>query len=125
MEKIIVHDKIKRWRYRVRYNMKRNRDINWHSNSCDYYDVLCSVFTFSDAVSEKALTTCIPESVSITEDGKTQYDFNLQSYGQDIGSIVFYSSHQRINVYAQGEEIYRLSNKRSIWGNTPDGHGIL
>lgn len=80
---------------------------------------LCSVFTFSDAVSEKALTTCIPESVSITEDGKTQYDFNLQSYGQDIGSIVFYSSHQRINVYAQGEEIYRLSNKRSIWGNTP------
>ena len=80
---------------------------------------LCSVFTFSDAVSEKALTTCIPESVSITEDGKTQYDFNLKSYGQDIGSIVFYSSHQRINVYAQGEQIYRLSNKRSIWGNTP------
>lgn len=80
---------------------------------------LCSVFTFSDAVSEKTLTTCIPEAVSITEDGKTQYDFNLQSYGQDIGSIVFYSSHQRINVYAQGEEIYRLSNKRSIWGNTP------
>lgn len=65
------------------------------------------------------MTTCIPEAVSITEDGKTQYDFNLQSYGQDIGSIVFYSSHQRINVYAQGEEIYRLSNKRSIWGNTP------
>lgn len=32
---------------------------------------LCSVFTFSDAVSEKALTTCIPESVSITEDGNT------------------------------------------------------
>lgn len=31
---------------------------------------LCSVFTFSDAVSEKALTTCRPESVSITEDGK-------------------------------------------------------
>lgn len=35
-----------------------------------------------NAVSEKALTTCRPESVSITEDGKTQYDFNLQSYGQ-------------------------------------------
>ena len=28
---------------------------------------LCSVFTFSDAVSEKALTTCIPESVSTTD----------------------------------------------------------
>lgn len=84
MEKIIVHDKIKKMGIQSKgYNMKREQGILIGTVIAAIIMMfLCSVFTFSDAVSEKALTTCRPESVSITEDGKTQYDFNLQSYGQ-------------------------------------------
>ena len=61
---------------------------------------LCSVFTFSDAVSEKALTTCIPESISTTEDGKTQYDW-----------IVDYNSGEIIQL---STEYTSLSYKSSL-----------
>ena len=80
---------------------------------------LCFFFTSDRAVSVKTLKKCVPDAVHFEEDGREQYDFLMEAYGEAPGSIVFYTAHQSVAVYADGEELYTLETSDSIWGDTP------
>ena len=80
---------------------------------------LCIFFTSDRAVSVKPLKKCVPDAVHFEENGREQYDFLMEAYGKAPGSIVFYTGHQSVAVYADGEEIYTLETSDSIWGDTP------
>ena len=81
--------------------------------------LLCIFFTSDRAVSVKKLKKCVPDEVHFEEDGREQYDFLMEAYGEAPGSIVFYTAHQSVAVYADGEELYTLETSDSIWGDTP------
>ena len=80
---------------------------------------LCIFFTSDRAVSVKKLKKCVPDAVHFEEDGREQYDFLMEAYDEAPGSIVFYTAHQSVAVYADGEELYTLETSDSIWGETP------
>ncbi len=80
--------------------------------------LLCIFFTSDRAVSVKTLKKCVPDEVHFEEDGREQYDFLMEAYGEAPGSIVFYTAHQSVAVYADGEELYTLETSDSIWGDT-------
>ena len=81
--------------------------------------LLCMICT-SDSVPEvKSLQECTPDAVSVLDDGRELYDFILDQNDDETNSIVFYSVHQKIAVYADGKLIYRLDAMPGIWGNSP------
>ena len=81
--------------------------------------LLCMICT-SDSVPEvKSLQECTPDAVSVLDDGRELYDFILDQNDDETNSIVFYSTHQEIVVYADGKLIYQLNAVPGIWGNTP------
>lgn len=81
--------------------------------------LLCMICT-SDSVPEvKPLQACTPDAVSVLDDGRELYDFILDQNDDETNSIVFYSTHQEIVVYADGKLIYQLDAVPGIWGNTP------
>lgn len=81
--------------------------------------LLCMICT-SDSVPEvKSLQECTPDAVSVLDDGRELYDFILDQNDDETNSIVFYSTHQEIVVYADGKLIYQLDAVPGIWGNTP------
>ena len=81
--------------------------------------LLCMICT-SDSVPEvKSLQECTPDAVSVLDDGRELYDFKLDQNDDETNSIVFYSTHQEIVVYADGKLIYQLDAVPGIWGNTP------
>ena len=67
----------------------------------------------------KSLQECTPDAVSVLDDGRELYDFILDQNDDETNSIVFYSTHQEIVVYADGKLIYQLDAVPGIWGNTP------
>ena len=74
--------------------------------------LLCIFFTSDRAVSVKKLKKCVPDEVHFEEDGREQYDFLMEAYGEAPGSIVFYTAHQSVAVYADGEELYTFIHWR-------------
>ena len=63
--------------------------------------LLCMICT-SDSVPEvKSLQECTPDAVSVLDDGRELYDFILDQNDDETNSIVFYSTHQEIAVYAE------------------------
>ena len=87
--------------------------------------LLCIFFTSDRAVSVKKLKKCVPDEVHFEEDGREQYDFLMEAYGEAPGSIVFYTAHQSVAVYADGEELYTLETSDSIWVIHRAGDGAL
>lgn len=81
--------------------------------------LLCMIFTSGSAPEVKPLQECTPDAVSVLDDGRELYDFILDQNDDETNSIVFYSAHQEIAVYADGKLIYRLDAVPGIWGNTP------
>mgnify|MGYP002672174745 FL=1 len=81
--------------------------------------LLCMICTSGSAPEVKSLQACTPDVVSVLDDGRELYDFILDQDDDETNSIVFYSAHQEIAVYADGKLIYRLDAVPGIWGNTP------
>ena len=81
--------------------------------------LLCMICTSGSVPEVKSLQACTPEAVSVLDDGRELYDFILDQNDDKTNSIVFYSAHQEIAVYADGKLIYRLDAVPGIWGNTP------
>ena len=81
--------------------------------------LLCMICTSGSVPEVKSLQACTPDAVSVMDDGRELYDFILDQDDDETNSIVFYSAHQEIAVYADGKLIYRLDAVPGIWGNTP------
>ncbi len=81
--------------------------------------LLCMICTSGSALEVKPLQECTPDAVSVLDDGRELYDFILDQNDDETNSIVFYSVHQKIAVYADGKLIYRLDAMPGIWGNSP------
>ena len=81
--------------------------------------LLCMICTSGSAPEVRSLQECTPDTVRIMDDGRELYDFILDQNDDETNSIVFYSAHQQIAVYADGKLIYRLDVVPGIWGNTP------
>ena len=81
--------------------------------------LLCMICTSGSAPEVKPLQECTPDAVSLLDDGRELYDFILDQNDDETNSIVFYSAHQKIAVYADGKLIYQLDAVPGIWGNTP------
>lgn len=81
--------------------------------------LMCMICTSGSVPEVKSLQACTPEAVSVLDDGRELYDFILDQDDDETNSIVFYSAHQEIAVYADGKLIYRLDAVPGIWGNTP------
>lgn len=81
--------------------------------------LLCMICTSGSVLEVKSLQACTPDAVSVLDDGRELYDFILDQNDDETNSIVFYSTHQEIAVYADGKLIYRLDAVPGIWGNTP------
>lgn len=87
--------------------------------------LLCMICTSGSAPEVKSLQECTPDAVSVLDDGRELYDFILDQNDDETNSIVFYSAHQEIAVYADGKLIYRLDAVPGIWGILRAGPGIL
>ena len=81
--------------------------------------LLCMICTSGSAPEVKSLQERTPDAVSVLDDGRELYDFILDQNDDETNSIVFYSAHQEIAVYADAKLIYRLDAVPGIWGNTP------
>lgn len=81
--------------------------------------LLCMICTSGSVLEVKSLQACTPDAVSVLDDDRELYDFILDQNDDETNSIVFYSTHQEIAVYADGKLIYRLDAVPGIWGNTP------
>ena len=87
--------------------------------------LLCMICTSGSVPEVKSLQACTPEAVSVLDDGRELYDFILDQNDDETNSIVFYSAHQEIAVYADGKLIYRL-DAVPAYGEIPRaGPGIL
>ncbi len=81
--------------------------------------LLCMICTSGSAPEVKSLQERTPDAFSVLDDGRELYDFILDQNDDETNSIVFYSAHQEIAVYADAKLIYRLDAVPGIWGNTP------
>ena len=63
--------------------------------------LLCMICTSGSVPEVKSLRACTPEAVSVLDDGRELYDFILDQNDDETNSIVFYSAHQEIAVYAE------------------------
>ena len=80
--------------------------------------LLCMICTSGSVPEVKSLQACTPDAVSVLDDGRELYDFILDQNDDETNSIVFYSTHQEIVVYADGKLIYQLDAVPGIWGNS-------
>ncbi len=80
--------------------------------------VLCAVFTGRNMNPDSKLTEYKPDSVQQLT-AKTQLlEFHIDDSVEDSSSLVFFTSHQIVKVYADGNKIYKLDSLKNIWGNT-------
>lgn len=80
--------------------------------------LVCGVFT-SNGTSEIELQTLNITRTEQVNDSVQHYCFdvsNMTPYGMDIA---FFSHHQFVHAYADGEEIYSVTEDGGIWGRTP------
>lgn len=80
--------------------------------------IVCTISTGKDVSYAKKLMPCKPDRVQELKDGTELVCFSIASDIEDAGSLVFYSSHQCINILADGKKIYKLDYTGGIWGHT-------
>ncbi len=81
---------------------------------------VCAISTADTAIPENALTQCEPERIQDLDNGVQQIYFNIDQKN-DGDSLVFFTSHQYVDVFADGERIYSLNQTGGVWGHTT-GH---
>lgn len=78
---------------------------------------VCAISTADTAIPENALTQCEPERIQDLDNGVQQIYFNIDQKN-DGDSLVFFTLHQYVDVFADGERIYSLNQTGGVWGHT-------
>lgn len=60
-----------------------------------------------------------PYTVAIRPDGSKEYYFDLVDYDYKYSGIMFYTSHQFVQVHNSGKLIYSFDKPGGFWGSTP------
>lgn len=76
---------------------------------------LCIFFTSDRAVSVKKLKKCIPDAVHFEEDGREQYDFLMEAYGEAPVQLCFIQ-HIRTLPYMQTEKSFIHWRHQTVYG---------
>ena len=79
---------------------------------------VCAISTGNTVSSENVLIQCEPERVQDLDNGTKQIYFNIDPDKKKDSSLVFFTSHQYVDVFADGNEIYSLNQTGGIWGHT-------
>lgn len=77
--------------------------------------LLCIFFTSDRAVSVKKLKKCVPDEVHFEEDGREQYDFLMEAYGEAPGQLCFIQ-HIRVLPYMQTEKSFIHWRHQTVYG---------
>lgn len=80
--------------------------------------IICVVSTAKDVPDEKGLTLWEPERIQEQDDGTKQIYFTADADREARHSLVFFTSHQWVEVFADGKQIYKLNYTGGIWGHT-------
>ncbi|MBQ7149207.1 MAG: GGDEF domain-containing protein [Pseudobutyrivibrio sp.] len=77
-------------------------------------------FTSVGSHSNESYTQVIePYTVATLSDGCKEYYFDLLDYDYNYSGIMFYTSHQFVQVYNAGRLIYSFDTPGGFWGSTP------
>lgn len=79
---------------------------------------VCTIFTGKYVPTEKGLTLWEPERTQKQDDGTRHIYFTADTDREDWRSLVFFTSHQWVEVFADGKQIYKLNYTGGIWGHT-------
>lgn len=79
---------------------------------------VCTIFTGKYVPTEKGLTLWEPERTQKQDDGTRHIYFTADTDREDRSSLVFFTSHQWVEVFADGKQIYKLDYTGGIWGHT-------
>ena len=79
---------------------------------------VCTIFTGKYVPTEKGLTLWEPERTQKQDDGTRHIYFTADTDREDWRSLVFFTSHQWVEVFADGNQIYKLNYTGGIWGHT-------
>ncbi len=80
--------------------------------------IVCAICTQRDVTYNKDMVELIPENVQQLSDKSEEFEFIIDKTITNRSSMVFFTSHQQVEVYADGARIYTLENSGGIWGNT-------
>ena len=73
---------------------------------------VCTIFTGKYVPTEKGLTLWEPERTQKQDDGTRHIYFTADTDREDRSSLVFFTSHQWVEVFADGKQIYKLDYDR-------------
>ena len=81
--------------------------------------VLLAFWTNAGYVHKAVYDVCTPNSVQKSSDGSEEYRFNVKEMGREQETIVFFSHHQFVEVFQDGEVVYSALKDGGVWGHTP------
>lgn len=79
---------------------------------------VCTISTKNTVTYENELTSCKPESEQELYNGIKQVCFAIDQDKTNENSLVFFTSHQYVDVFADGNQIYSLYQTGGVWGHT-------
>lgn len=80
--------------------------------------ILCYIFTISMYTSDTITQEIEPYAVVNLDDGSKEYLFDLRNYDYRYSSIMFYTSHQKIEAYSEGVRIYAFDKDGGMWSSS-------
>lgn len=80
--------------------------------------VSCTVFTGRNIKRDSKLTEYEPDKIQQIDEKTQLLDFSIDDSVENSSSLVFFTSHQIVNVYAGKNKIYKLDCSPNIWGDT-------
>lgn len=86
------------------------------------FEILCAFlafFTNAGYVHKATYDICTPDAVQKSFDGSEEYRFNVKEIGREQETVVFFSHHQFVEVFQDGEVVYSALKDGGIWGHTP------
>ncbi len=86
---------------------------------CAIAMVVCYLTTYGVHSIERCTTKIEPFTVAVMSDGSREFYFDLVDYDYQYSGLMFYTSHQFVEVYNAGKLIYSFNEDGGIWGSTP------
>lgn len=86
--------------------------------------LLCTIFTKKDITSVSRLEAYQPDEIQYLDDGVILLSFDIDLNKDNRSSIVFFTSHQYVDVFVKNSEIYKLDASGGIWGIQQETYGI-
>lgn len=86
---------------------------------CAAFLAVC-FFTSVGKLSNESFTQEIkPYTIATLSNGAKEYYFDLVDYDYQFSGIMFYTTHQFVEVYNSGKQIYSFVEPGGFWGSTP------